>query len=610
MRNLPYLKSITTICGLLLIFTFNSCSKAPQHLSVIPKYTHAVMSVDIMSLALKGELNTIQSTDFFKEFERAIHETDKDMAELFDNIISDPAATGLDLTEDLYGFYRPTRNYGVFICYAASVANTSDFESFIKKMAKAADINSKIINESKYNYISIEDFGIAWDNDRALFVQALSWEATEFLEKQADILMSLAPESQITELPVFNSFIDTKQDVSLYLSSNIIGPGIKQLEKELEQDLNDNYLLTHLNFDNGEVVITNQFELNEDMQAEADKNNFLGDGQNGDLLAYLPEQNYGVASVSLDANKFYQVLRKQNDFRAESNYFKEDYGVNFRQIFASLKGNAVLSLIDFKEQVFTYEDWEYSFDESTGKPIESRPLTALLPLNDREKEQLMAGQTIPYYQSGGYGVNIKNLLDEGITLQTAIYEEIPVNWYTGLVDYKKVEHEYTEMIPVMGLIIELENDSVINQFITMSEEYEEISKQDGYYKIEMDDDVDGYLAYNNKVCLITNDKATAVAFKTGGPTQNMSQAEVSGSIIGSPMFITLNLDLKNYPEMVKSEWFNDSRNMAALIEQWGGSFKAISIETVDKKTSKIRIRLSETNQNSLSTIINTIMENA
>ena len=379
------------------------------------------------------------------------------------------------------------------------------------------------------------DAAIGWDEDKAVLLIAEDYNSRGNLEDGIETLFGLKEKDQITANEEFNKFYSNKKDISVWFSSNLFEDSgdLKELESVIKVDMIDNYISAYLNFGDDHISLKTEFTPNRDIQKKMKDNDVWDNSMNNELLNYFPKQHYATASMSLNPMTFYNIFEKSDGFEEIQYEFEREAKFDLQDLVESFKGNAVYSLFGFDEIEYTYMDWGYGFNEDEAKLLEDRYIISEAGyLSYEDKALLNQGETIQTESyEGRYCINIKNILEYGGTVESALYNDSEINWYEGGWEYGRyIETTNEELLPLMGLAIDINGDEVVKNIIDLIPEGE-INERSNYYELMIDNIYPAYFTFNESVFFITNDKKSIKAFKNGGySSDNLGSSGISSEI--------------------------------------------------------------------------------
>jgi hypothetical protein len=612
--QMKQLKEIVILSILTLVFS--ACSHSPENLTVIPEETNAIAVIDFYSIIKKGQLDKLSELKMFKRFKKEIRNENKKISKIIDNIVEDPTLSGINITTDLFAYILNDSNDEQFLCFSAELNDEEKFSIFLDDILDESDIDYDIEKEKTYNYTLIgNDAAIGWDQNKTVLIVASNYKSRENLDLEIETLMELGEKELITTNENFNNFYKTKKDISVWLSTNLFEDirEFKKLEKEIDYDLTDNYISSYLNFDNNDISLLTEFTPNSDIKKLMDENDIYNNTFNAQLLNYFPNENYATASMSINPMSFYDILKKEDGFDEQQTQFEKNTDFELKEIFVNIKGNAVCSLFGFETIEYTYNEWGYGFNEGEAELLNERyPISEAGYISSENRELLNQGKTIQANSfSKKYCINIKNILDNGGTIETAINNDSEINWFDGGWDYGKyLETTREDFLPLVGMAIDINGNDMVKELMDKIPE-ESITKHDDYYEFLFDNRYPTYFAFNNDVCFITNDKKSIKAFEDGGySTNSLSQSSISSNITTSNLYTFLNLNYDDYSKDIKNEVnAQQNENEAKMLDIWADFAESIELKQINKNSVEIIFKTKDTERNSLNTIISTIDKN-
>jgi len=629
MKILQRIKLIgITLLGISVLL-LSSCSNSPENLKTIPNETNIVSVIDIYSIIKKGGLYKLSELKFFKKFKKEIRNENKQVNKIIDNIIEDPTISGIDFKTDVFAYLINEARDEKYVCISAEIKNEEKFAEFIDDVLDKLDVKFDIEDENEYKYTIVEnELAIGWDKDKVILLVAANRKSRKNLDEEIETLISLEEKDQITENDEFNKFYKNKKDISVWVSTNLFEDieDFKEITRELDFDISDSYCSSYLNFEDDHISLLTQVSPNKEIQKMMDENDVWNNKFNSELLDFLPEQSYAVASLSLNPVASFNLLKKTDSFEQlqsevekekdmsgffnRPDVFQPFSGLNLKKLFNSIKGNVVYSLFGFENIEYSYLAWGYGFNENAAKELpEKYEISQAGYLSVENKELLNQGETIQAREyNRRYCINIKNIIDNGGTIESAIRNNDKINWYEGGWEYgKNIETTEEELLPLMGLVIDINDNKMIKKLIKIMPE-DKITKRGTYYEFTFDDRYPSYFAFNENICFITNDKKSIKVFKDGGySANNLSDSGVKSGILNNSVYTFLNLNYDEYPKDIKKEIKdNQSDREEKLFEIWNEFAKSIELKQINKNSVEIIFKTHDDKNNTLNSIITTI----
>ncbi|MDX2003285.1 MAG: DUF4836 family protein [Chitinophagales bacterium] len=341
-------KYILVLLACLPIILFTSCSKEPAHLTMIPDNSSMVFSVDLMSLAQKGELDKLEDTHFYKELQK--EKKEQKFFDKMNELLTSPLIWGLDLTERVYVFYEMQADKRNYVGATLAVRKKGKFEELVRMMAKEADDSVIVKTVKNYRLAKFEGDNsvcIAWDDDKAVLLAAT--DKMDELNFEVERLMTLKKEnSLLAKQTTFKTFCENSKDMDAWISMNIIRDLAYQNEVGKETTdkylsyldmLKDNAMEMHLAFETDSIVMDYQFHMTDKMKKEFDFE--LKDAKKSKLLAYMGDEDIFDMRWAVDMKQYYNWMEKMDNaknFEPMGKEMKEAVGYDIKQLMTEILG--------------------------------------------------------------------------------------------------------------------------------------------------------------------------------------------------------------------------------------------------------------------------------
>jgi hypothetical protein len=95
-----------------------------------------------------------------------------------------------------------------------------------------------------------------------------------------------------------------------------------------------------------------------------DENDVWNNEFNSELLDFLPEKSYVVASLSLNPMEYFNIFEQENSFEKIQSEFEKETELDLKELFEGIKGNVAYSLFGFENIEYTYMGWGYGINEN------------------------------------------------------------------------------------------------------------------------------------------------------------------------------------------------------------------------------------------------------
>lgn len=361
--NNQYMRKLLSKIAAIVIgaVALTSCSNGEIATSVIPLDATMVMSIDIQSLAEKGELDELGNMSSFKSLEREVRSENREMFNLLEDLKDDPTSAGIDLRDPIYIFTVPDGD-DFYTAVSMHLLDDDDFEEFIERILddRSTPTYQKDNGTNDFTtYMVRNSMNISFDGNKALFLMHNN-KRNEKLFGVRDELMDLDNDETILENEVFEDFMDDQKDVSLYLSSNFI-TGNRRFMSELSNlpyDLSDNTIMAFLDFQDGKIELKAQVAYNDELKKLQEENPVMGKEINEALLKYISAESIAVAGMSLNLENYLKLMDEsnsnQNEYSRLNNMLEE---MDIKTVLKKLDGSVIASYNGMEQRQVEVMSW-------------------------------------------------------------------------------------------------------------------------------------------------------------------------------------------------------------------------------------------------------------
>lgn len=296
------------------IFLVTSCSKAPENLSMLPKEAHFVTVYNVPEMINKGDLFNVNQLETVQRLRSNQKNLKKEEIKLIDRIFENPLSIGLNYEKDWFSFYLDKdENEERYFGMALSVIQEEALTSFMKEFLEVSGATFEIKETGTYKYtLTDRRTAFAWDNEKLLILNEESYRGdAKSLQAKMEYLLGLSSDNQLVNDKSFKSFYKNKQDISLWISSNLFQDEreFKKFEEDFEVDASDNYLSFYLNFDEGQIDLEAEFIGNESVKDLIVNNQILDNDFNTDILEYFSDNNLSVMTLSINPEALFEKIK-------------------------------------------------------------------------------------------------------------------------------------------------------------------------------------------------------------------------------------------------------------------------------------------------------------
>ena len=310
---------------------FFSCKSDPIEtraaLELIPASAYSVTEIRVPQLMEKADFENFQKTDIYQEM---IDDAAKD-SEYFAALLRDPAKSGIDLTQSMYAF-TSMPDGKLTKTFTAALIPLTDSKSFAEAMANAnKDATPKSINGIAYYD---NNSGItAWNESFALVGMGTN---NRNMMTMAESVLNKTNENNLSGNKSLMKTLSKNHDINSWTSSN---PYAENSDAQMgaammgfdPDALKDNYIYSYVDFENGKITGTSEFDLQRKLTKDFDL--FFKDEVKTDFDKYIPKEDLTFAfTAALDIKGINQVLSERPTTKQMVDYSMKAYGLTMRDI--------------------------------------------------------------------------------------------------------------------------------------------------------------------------------------------------------------------------------------------------------------------------------------
>ncbi len=405
------------IPGLLGIAFLASCSSTPAHLKTISPDSPVVVSVDLTSLAWKGDLQNLPKTKLYRQMKEQMESGDPKRSEQLKKYSKDPFAAGIDFLENTYFFVHmepreDNQEYkDTYLCFAAELSNSEKFAGMITEMFGSDKIETK---EAFQSVAIDEDVMIGWTNEAAVLVSSERYDPSLGIAKVMEKALTRTEEQSVLANANFKSFLKKDHDLSAWVSTTGLKDeferSLEKTEEELTaEQLADNYLHAYLDFEDGAIKMGMDGFLNQALPEKYRNRN--GRVPEESLIDFVPggDETYALMTVGWDMKASEQVMRER--FGEDGERFLQRVGMSFDDLFESLTGDMVVAVPGFEELESVSKDYDYETGEFIDR-VEKKVQPQVICILGTGSDQLTA-KAIKYLQEDPQMGNAATVTQEG-----------------------------------------------------------------------------------------------------------------------------------------------------------------------------------------------------
>ena len=329
-----------------------------DHLKLIPKDAMFVFTADLKQLALKADPGKIKNMKFMQKMQKQMEMSKSEETKVWEDILKDPASTGVDLAQDAYSFgtgFGDVGSYGVVF----KLTSASNFETFVKRMPLKSSVNK----ENGYQTYKVENgIYLAWNSDAGML---LGGKGDEGIKKQIGLLMTQKESESIVSNKNFMAFHKNKYDIAAFINYSTImsmiptkrsDVGIDQQTQKAIEMLKGTYAGFTLNFDNEDVALTTTYYNDDPKKLESFKM-WKDKGLNDAFLANITTKSVlAIAAANIDFKKWYGYVSENEMMKDKVKEALDKMELSDADVKDMLEGQISFAVVDYREIPKTPEE--------------------------------------------------------------------------------------------------------------------------------------------------------------------------------------------------------------------------------------------------------------
>lgn len=325
MKRITFWKGVgLAMLTLLVSACVNNMNKS-SYLEAIPDNTIMGAKINVNQLLTKSEV--LENDEVTSLLKAAFLSLSTPTRELMNSIVDNPEECGIDLDQSIVvALTDVEREEGVVVM---AVQDKAKFENFINVLAEDEDFDLDLqITEADKYYV------VEYDGE-----EIMCFDATKCViamsEESASYYMDLAKEEQAINKANFEAFCKAKEDFVLYSDYEKIMELAGQTGANIElgnmQDLmNDAYMLLSLNFEKGKIVLKASYDGSEEFKDLANTCNANPTLNN---MGFIPSNSLAVANFGIkDLPKLIEKIEFPDEVMEEFNEALEELDLSISDL--------------------------------------------------------------------------------------------------------------------------------------------------------------------------------------------------------------------------------------------------------------------------------------
>ena len=543
------MKKFILLLGVLAL-GFTSCSKKSENLKVIPKDAMVVVSFDLQSLYQKADVEELQQLKSFQKLKEEISNDNKEMGEIFNEILKDPKSSGVDFKKNAFFFVCDSKKYGgdsrnPYIGVTAVLSDDAKFKDLLNRVSQATKLQLDIKKEGALNIVYFnEGASLSWDNKKMLFLvnDNYSTRVDVVLKK----LYEQSKSEQITDIKGFSDFLDGQKDINVWLNfggfmqddSMFLNGIAASLYKSLFNMQKDSYFYGFIDFGKDDIKLTTYSIYNQETAKLLKKYDLYDISFDKDILKNFPEKLPIAIGGAVNVKNYYEFLKAQ-----------------------------------------------------FGKELNEDDLVKLLNTQGLTKDNVLN------FFGGSFMLAIEGFENQKYISYDLVEDEQSEDGY----EYKEVEKE--RMFPVFGLSFNIGDKTLLDKGVALAH----LALENGYYKLPLQKDLTLYFAYNNKAFYGSNSPKGVETFLKGGVSNNAVKSDFGKHVSKDLAYFYMSLEPKDYPqEYVDIIREKNSREGSLAFDLFTQHSTNIECKRIDNSSAEFIYHLKGIEKNSLNTFFKSI----
>lgn len=161
-------------------------------------------------------------------------------------------------------------------------------------------------------------------------------------------------------------------------------------------------------------------------------------------------------------------------------------------------------------------------------------------------------------------------------------------------------------IPRIAVSVSIKNNAFMKRLMK-SIPQEGITYQDNYFKLNSGKQT-FYLAYNQEAVYFTNHLESIQKFNQGGYSEHLGKSSLQSTLMNSLFFVSLNINLDDYPPIVQKEIRNPKQDTDDFWEVWNKFAKTLEFSYLTQDSFQMALKMTQVEGNSLFNILSTIKD--
>lgn len=274
-------KSITLIIiAIIATALMTSCNKESKLEEKIPAETITVFKVNTADILKDLSYdNLVEEIHKMESYKNTMDNLDDEERALLEEILNDPAASGIQFKTSLYGFFYPyeKEEQEGFMAGVIAAVKGSDFDEFLHEMDEVGGLDMEFNQHDDFQYIKYYNSAIGWNNDIAVYLGSMNHIYTEsesHIMAELERLFSLEKQESLISNKDFGDFSKNAQDFNMWFALDLDADYYPYMIFDIKpfmdytgiDDLSGNYMHMYTEIRKDGIVSSSELRVNKEVQ--------------------------------------------------------------------------------------------------------------------------------------------------------------------------------------------------------------------------------------------------------------------------------------------------------------------------------------------------------
>jgi hypothetical protein len=352
--------------SILSIALYSCSSKAPEEAKMIPKDASMVSVIDPGLLQAKLEKGNISIDSVFdKMFHNVSDSNHADLKKKFDDLRNN---SGIDWSNKIFCFVEQKKyaNNGTGVTVNV-IAHLKDSAKFTKYINQFDEIKGRdVVKDKSFTYVQMDYKGMVSWTDKIVMTTIFNYterptrdsvfhtyqiegiNKTKAIKEEVTRFFSLKEDESLASVTPFTDMFKQKNDAYFFHSTSGLANSLSMMPiqlPKLNDLLQDNYMASTFNFDEGKITGTSATYTNKTLSAILKA--YTGSTINLSMVENYPSDNVDLAFLASFNPEMINAIIKELDVDALGDLFMQKMNLKTADIYKCLKGDVAVIVSDF-----------------------------------------------------------------------------------------------------------------------------------------------------------------------------------------------------------------------------------------------------------------------